>query len=105
MGAGNLAITIPAIFSLASSYTFNDLTFEVTWNRTFWSSFERLDFQFEQSFLGTPFDGFDRAIKAKNWGDSDALRFGITYEVTSKFKTTLGFAYDENPVPESIFRI
>lgn len=99
-GKGNLAITLPAIFSLASSYTFNNVTFEVTWNRTYWSSFERLDFQFEQSFLGTTFDGFDRAI-VKSWHDSDALRFGITYEVTSKFKTTLGFAYDENPVPES----
>lgn len=99
-GSSNLAVSLPAVFSLASSYTYKDLTFEVTWNRTFWSSFEQLDFQYEQSYLGTLFDGFDRAVP-KNWDDSDALRFGLTYEVTDSLKSTLGFAIDETPVPES----
>ena len=99
-GSSNLAVSLPAVFSLASSYTHKDLTFEVTLNRTFWSSFEQLDFQYDQSFLGTLFDGFDRTVP-KNWDDSDALRFGLTYKVTDSLKSTLGFAIDETPVPES----
>jgi long-chain fatty acid transport protein len=99
-GPGKLAVTLPGIFSLATSFVYNSLTFEITWNRTFWSSFEQLDFQYDQSFLGTLFDGFDRPV-AKSWKDSDALRLGLTWEVSDKLLTTLGFAIDETPVPQS----
>lgn len=99
-GSGDLAVALPAVFSLASSVSFNDVTFEITWNRTFWSSFDQLDFQYDQPFTGSLFDGFDRPVE-KNWKDSSALRFGLTYKFKDKLITTLGFAIDETPVPES----
>jgi long-chain fatty acid transport protein len=98
-GSGELEVTLPAVFSLATSYTFNPLTFEVAWSRTFWSAVEHFDFQYDQSFLGTPFDGFDRPL-VKNWDDSDALRFGLTWQMLDYLSATLGFAIDETPVRE-----
>lgn len=99
-GTGVLGLTLPAVSSLATSYTFGDLTLEIAWNRTFWSDVESLDFQYSQSLLGTVFDGFDRPV-AKNWDDTDAFRFGLSYQLTPQVLTTLGFAIDQTPVPES----
>jgi long-chain fatty acid transport protein len=100
LGAGDLDVNLPAVFSLATSYSFEALTLEIAWNRTFWSSFKALDFEYDQSFSGTVFDAFDRPL-AKNWNDSDAIRLGATLALTEKLTTTLGFAYDQSPVPES----
>lgn len=97
-GGGSLPLTLPAVLGLATSYSFGELTLEVTWNRTFWSDIETLDFRYDQSFLGTPFDGFDRAI-GKDWDDSDALRFGLSYQLSRQLLATAGFAIDHTPVP------
>jgi len=98
--SSTVEIILPAVFSLATSYTVADVTIEVTWNRTFWSAVESFDFEYEQSFLGTPFDGFDRPLE-KNWEDSDALRFGVTWAVLEAVDATFGFAIDETPVQEN----
>jgi long-chain fatty acid transport protein len=98
-GSGNIEVPLPAVFSLAASYSLSDVTIEITWNRTFWSALENLDFEYDQSFLGTVFDGFDRPLR-KDWEDSDAVRLGITYQMTKNFVTTLGFAIDNTPVRE-----
>lgn len=98
-GSGRLELPLPAVLSLAGAYTLSDVTVEVAWNHTYWSAVEDLDFEYDQSFLGTTFDGFDRPLR-KDWDDSDALRLGITYEVTAGFSTTFGFAIDKTPVKE-----
>ncbi len=97
-GDGSLEVTLPAVFSLRLASTFDKLTVELVWDRTFWSSFKELDFQFPASFAGTPFAGFDQAI-TKNWEDTDAYRLGLTYAWNDAWTTTLGFAYDQTPVP------
>lgn len=97
-GPTSIGITLPAVLSLATAYSLDRLTVELVWDRTFWSSFKELDFQYGQNFLGTPFDPFDRAT-AKNWQDSDAYRLGLTYAWNDRWTTTLGFAYEETPVP------
>lgn len=98
-GPGYLDVPLPAVFSLATSYTWERLTFEIVWNRTFWSAVDSFDFQYDQSFLGTPFDAFDRPL-VKDWEDSDAFRFGLTWEINTVWQATFGFAIDETPVKE-----
>ncbi|MBM9538376.1 OmpP1/FadL family transporter [Desulfobulbus alkaliphilus] len=97
-GPGSVGITLPAVLSLAAACTFDRLTVELGWDRTFWSSFTTLDFTYEENFLGTVFDGFDRPVP-KNWQDSDAYRLGLTYAWDHRWTSTLGFAYDRTPVP------
>lgn len=99
-GQGTLPISLPAVFSLAAAYTFDDLTIELAWNRTYWSAIEELDFQYSQPLLGTAFDAFDRP-QPKNWDDSDAIRLGFTYRINDSFLATAGFAIDDTPVPDS----
>lgn len=98
-GSSQLELPLPAVLSLATAYTLGNVTVEFVWNRTFWSAVKELDFEYDQSFSGTAFDGFDRPLP-KNWDDSNAFRLGITYEVTTSFTTTFGFAIDKTPVEE-----
>lgn len=98
-GSVALDLTLPAVFSLATSYTFGELTLEVAWNRTFWSDIDELDFNYAQSLAGSPLQVFDQPV-AKDWDDSDALRFGLTYQLSKQITTTLGFAIDNTPIPE-----
>lgn len=97
-GTGTVGVTLPAVLSLAVAYTFDRLTVELGWDRTFWSSFSTLDFTYEEDLLGTVFDGFDRPI-TKNWQDSDAYRCGLSYVWNHRWTSTLGFTYDHTPVP------
>lgn len=99
-GPSSVKVALPAVFSLASSYTFKDITVELTWNRTFWSSFDELDFEYGVSLVGTIFEGYDQPV-ARNWKDSDAYRLGLTYKINELFTSTFGFAIDETPVPEA----
>ncbi len=97
--ANNIDLTLPSVLSLATSYSFDRLTVEIGWDRTFWSSFKQLDFEYNQDFTAPPFDDFDRPI-AKNWKDTNAYRIGLTYDWNERWTTTLGFTYDETPVPD-----
>ncbi len=99
-GSTAIEVPLPAVFSLATSYTLDRLTVELCWDRTFWSSFKNLDFVYGQNFSGTVFDGFDRPI-AKNWEDADAFRIGLSYTWNSQWTTTLGLAYDQTPVKDA----
>jgi len=99
-GDGAVGITLPAVLSLATAYTFDRLTVELAWDRTFWSSFKTLDFNYDQSFQTFPFAVFDDAVM-KNWDDADAYRIGLTYDWNERWVSTLGFAYDRTPVPAS----
>lgn len=99
-GSTAIDITLPAVFSLATSYTLDRLTVELGWDRTYWSSFNELDFEYDQDFTTIPFSTFDSAI-TKNWQDTDAFRIGLTYDWNERWITTLGFTYDETPVPDA----
>ncbi|MDD2464000.1 MAG: outer membrane protein transport protein [Desulfobulbus sp.] len=94
----SIGLTLPAVFSLATSYSLDRLTVELGWDRTYWSSFKQLDFEYDQNYTATPFAVFDTAI-SKNWKDTNAYRIGLTYDWNERWTTTLGFAYDETPVP------
>ncbi len=98
-GSTGIDITLPAVFSLATSYSFDQLTIELVWDRTYWSSFKELDFEYAQDFTTPPFAVFDNAL-AKNWKDTNAYRIGLSYDWNERWTTTLGFAYDETPVPD-----
>jgi len=67
---GAVSITLPAVLSLATAFSFDRLTVELAWDRTYWSSLRELDFSYSRSFMDDPlFADFDRAL-VKNWDDS-----------------------------------
>jgi long-chain fatty acid transport protein len=95
-------IPLPAILAVAVSYTFFDqLTVELEYDRTYWSAYEQLDFNYATSFgSSSPFYAFDRPIP-KNWSDTDAWRLSVSYDLKNNFTLMAGIAIDKNPVPNS----
>jgi long-chain fatty acid transport protein len=99
-GDASLELVIPAVLSAGASYTFRNTTVELAWDRTYWSAYRKLDFNFngglDNPLLGAAFD----APRDKSWRDANAYRLGITHRCTERFTAMLGLAYDESPIPD-----
>ncbi len=93
----DVSLPAPAVFALSVAYdVLPNLNVELTWDRTFWSEYETLDFNFSPAIPGNPYE----PAVAKNWDDADAFRIGLTYGVTKTLDLMAGFGYDNNPVPD-----
>lgn len=97
-GDVSVSVPVPAALNLAAAYSLGDgTTLEAVFERTFWSSYKELDFNYPVSIGGlAPY--FD-APKAKNYEDSSSYRLGLTQKY-DKWTAMAGIAYDESPVPE-----
>lgn len=92
----NVIVPAPAVLAASLAYDILDnLTVELTWDRTYWSKYESLDFNFSPV---DPFNPFD-VPQTRNWTDTDAYRISVTYGVTDALTLMAGFGYDENPAP------
>jgi long-chain fatty acid transport protein len=93
----DVSVPAPAVLAFSLAYdVLDNLTVELTWDRTFWSEYENLDFNFSPAVPGNPFE----APVAKDWDDTNAYRISVTYGVTPALDLMAGFGYDENPAPE-----
>jgi long-chain fatty acid transport protein len=94
---GRVTIPVPAALNIALSKSFEKTTVEFVFERTYWSSYKALDFNFDnpavEAYFGTP--------KPKNWKNVNTYRLGITHKCSEKLTAMLGYAYDETPVPDS----
>jgi long-chain fatty acid transport protein len=93
----DVSLPAPAVFALSVAYdVLPNLNVELTWDRTFWSEYENLDFEFSPVIPGNPYD----PPVDKSWDDSDAFRLGVTYGVTKALDLMVGFGYDQSPAPD-----
>jgi long-chain fatty acid transport protein len=91
-----VSVPAPAVFALSAAYDFMDnLNVEFTWDRTFWSEYKTLDFDFTPPIPGNPFE----VPLQRDWDDTDAFRIGVTWGVSKKIDLMAGFGYDNNPIP------
>ena len=96
-GDASVSIPLPAALNLSVSKTWDKtFTLEFNYERTYWSAYKTLDFQYASN-VGPYASIFDRPIP-KNWKDTDTFRVGATIEL-NKFTVMMGFALDETPVP------
>lgn len=96
--SGKVEIPLPAEWRLGASYKLGATTLEFTYERTFWSAYKNLDFDFgdatvEGSSFGQP--------KPKNWKDTNTYRFALQHTINEKLTAMAGVAYDETPVPQN----
>lgn len=94
-GGASVTIPLPASLTLAAAYTMDKTTVEFVFERTYWSAYKNLDFNYDIA-LG----GFDAPV-LKNWKDVNAYRIGISYQYSDALKLMAAFAIDKNPVPDS----
>jgi len=93
----SVSIPIPATLNLAAAYTFDTATtIEAVYERTYWSAYKTLNFDFSHPYA----EGFFGAVKPKNWQDTNSYRLGLTQKY-DKWTAMAGVAYDKTPVPES----
>ncbi len=93
---GKTTIPVPATLNIAYARTFDKTTLEFVFERTFWSEYKNLDFDFDDPIV----EGAFGQPKKKNWKDANSYRLGITHQCTQKLTAMLGFAYDKTPVPD-----
>ena len=97
-GGADVTVPLPAVLSAAISYEFDTkTTLEVEYDRTFWSKYKKLDFNYDGTIPAILQSSFDDP-KTKNWEDSDAIRLSVAQEL-DEYTLMAGFAYDKTPVP------
>jgi long-chain fatty acid transport protein len=92
-----VSVPVAAVFALSVAYdVLDNLNVEFTWDRTFWSDYDKLDFDHNPEIPGNPYE----PALIRDWDDTDAFRIGITYGLNDKIDLMAGFGYDSNPVPD-----
>jgi len=100
-GDASVTIPLPAVLTLATAYTFNEVTtVELVYERAYWSAYSSLDFEYPGGTTGSPVldSAFDDP-KARNWKDSNTYRLGLTHKFNKKWIGLVGYAYDESSSP------
>jgi len=98
---GGVTVPAPAVLSISAAYTFDKLTVDLTWDRTFWSEYETLAFQYDTALTNPVLIGVFGGSRDKNWQDSNGYRLGFSYELNELWTLMAGFGYDESPVPDA----
>ncbi len=95
-----VSVPLPAALNLAISKTWNNtFTLEFNYERTYWSSYEYLDFNYNEPLANDIMtEKFDDPI-TKKWKDTDTFRLGATW-VVDRWTWMAGIAIDETPVPD-----
>ncbi len=100
-GDAEVTIPLPAALNLAAAYTFNDrTTVELVYERTYWSAYEELDFDYDPT-INPVLDAVFGTPITKDWSDTDTYRIGVTHKLNNKWTLMAGYAYDKTPVPKS----
>jgi long-chain fatty acid transport protein len=96
-GEASVSVPLPAALNIAASKTWNNtFTLEFNYERTFWSAYETLDFEYGGANIGPLTPVFDTPIP-KDWEDTNTFRIGATIAMENGITTMMGFALDETP--------
>lgn len=97
----DVTVPLPAALNLAISKTWLDrFTLEFNYERTYWSSYESLDFNYNTILQPLSLNTYFNDPKPRNWEDSNTYRLGATIDVTDKMTFMMALAKDETPAPK-----
>jgi long-chain fatty acid transport protein len=97
---GNVDLPAPAVLAVSAAYSWEKLTMEFTWDRTFWSKYENLDIRYNQPLTNPVLFSLFGSPVPRNWDDTNAFRISASYEFNNTFTGMAGFAIDNNPIPD-----
>lgn len=99
-GPASVTIPLPASFNAAIAYTFpTKTTVEFVYERTYWSSYQALDFDYPTTLTNPVLKSAFDDPKDRSWEDTNTFRIGVTQEL-DVFTLMAGFVIDETPTPE-----
>jgi len=97
-GDASVSVPLPAALNVALSKTWQErFTLELNYERTYWSAYKTLDFEYGGANIGPLTPVFDSPIPRK-WKDTNTFRIGATIKMDNKLTAMMGFAIDETPV-------
>ena len=97
-GDASVSVPLPAALNIAFSKTWQDkFTLELNYEKTFWSKYKTLDFEYGGANIGPLTPVFDTPIP-REWSDTNTFRVGATVQMDNKLTAMFGFAIDETPV-------
>ncbi len=95
--SSDVTVPLPAALNLSVSKTWQDrYTLEFNYERTYWSKYKNLDFNYGSAIETSLIEPFDNP-KAKNWKDTDTFRVGFTIQMEN-ITYMLAYAKDESPI-------
>jgi len=98
-GGGSVEVPLPAQFNLAVAYTFDSqTTLEVVYEKSFWSAYKTLDFNYISNIPAILQPSMDNPI-SKDWEDTITFRIGVTQEL-NELTLMAGLTIDETPIPD-----
>ncbi len=89
-------VYLPAALTLAVSKEIDKVTLEFVYERTFWSSYKYLDFNYNKP-LPPQLASFDAKVP-KLWKDTNTFRVGLKYKYSDKLTLMAGYTHDESPI-------
>ena len=97
-GSASLSVPLPASLNLALSYKISNTTLMFDFERTYWSAWKELDFEYGDATAAQRtnpyFKKFDDP-KRRDWKNSDAYRIGIAHDATDKLRLMGAVTFDE----------
>ncbi len=97
-GDSSVSIPLPAALNISISKTWEEqFTLELNYEKTYWSAYKTLDFEYGGANIGALTPVFDNPIP-REWKDTNTFRIGMSFKMNEKLTTMLGFALDETPV-------
>lgn len=100
-GSASVSIPLPATLTLAAAYTLaSKTTVELVYERTNWSAYENLDFDYSTTITNPVLKGAFDDPKPKKWKDTNTFRLGVTQDL-KPFTIMAGLVIDEALAPDS----
>jgi len=94
----SVSVPLPAALNVAVSKTWQDkYTLELNYEKTYWSAYKELDFNYDRAIHPALVAAFDDP-KAKNWQNTNTYRIGFTADVSDKLTLMASYAKDETPI-------
>ena len=97
-GSAKLSVPLPASLNLALSYKIANTTLLFDFERTYWSAWKELDFNYpgaSAAHYRNPFFAAFDASKKRDWKDSNAYRIGVAHDATDKLRLMGAITFDE----------
>jgi long-chain fatty acid transport protein len=98
-GGISVTVPLPAVLTLAYAYKFGKTIVEFEFDRTYWSSYKNLDFEYKSNIPLALKGAFDDP-KARDWADTNAYRLGVTHKYSDKIILMAGYSKDGNAIPD-----
>jgi len=98
-GSASVSVPLPAVLAIAYSYKFTKTTVEFEYDKTYWSKYKTLNFEYGSTVTNPVLDAVFDAPIDKNWKDSNSYRIGVTHQYNDKLTLMAGFAIEKSPIP------